>query len=51
MNKYPRCKVCGKITEKIGLTSTCQDARILFGCRTPEICGYTEYTIDGEYDD
>ena len=40
MRKYPRCDVCGKITEIIGKLSTNEK---IFGCKTPENCGWKEY--------
>lgn len=38
--KYPICKKCGMITEVIGHTDK---GICIYGCKTPEKCGYEEY--------
>lgn len=38
--KHPKCIKCGKTTEVIG---NYPDGRKLFGCKTPEVCGWKEY--------
>ena len=38
--KNPLCLKCGKTTEHIGYNP---DGERIFGCKTPEICGWKEY--------
>ena len=40
MREYPKCKKCHKITERIG---TCWNGDKIFGCKTPDECGWKEY--------
>ena len=35
-----RCEKCKKITERIGNDG---NGNIIYGCKTPEKCGYKEY--------
>lgn len=38
--KHPLCIKCKKTTEHIGFT---KEGKRLFGCKTPEVCGWKEY--------
>jgi hypothetical protein len=44
--KHPKCVKCKKTTQHIGLMKKGAKFVRLFGCRTPEVCGWKEYEYE-----